>query len=272
MANLTGLTIYPVKGCRRVELEGSHVERRGLRYDRRWMVVDSTWLFMSQRSNSRLAKLRAVVVNDRMRLSGPDIEPIDLPYGNADGPLADVTVWKNVVTARVAPSKVNNWISEFLDQECSLVFMAEDSIRPVDPNFVAKPDDSVSFADGYPVLLATEASLADLNSRLSSPIPMTRFRPNLVIAGTEPFEEDRWKTVHIGEVRFRVAKACGRCLVTTLDPESGQSTGNEPLKTLGEFRQFDGKANFATNLIPLNPGNISVGEDLVVEEYVLTRT
>ena len=142
--------------------------------------------------------------------------------------------------------------------------MPADTIRPVNPAY-GRPGDHVSFADGYPALLASEASLADLNSRLAAPVPMNRFRPNLVVDGTEAFAEDGWSRIRIGEVVFRVVKPCDRCVVTTIDQKTGKA-GKEPLRTLSRYRKKDGKVYFAQNLIPDAPGTLRRGDPVEVLE------
>lgn len=246
MITLSGITIYPVKGMHRVEVEEAVVEMIGLRNDRRWMVVDENDLFRSQRNTPKLAQFQPEIVDSRLFIHFRG-ETLEVPDGEVR---REVTVWKRQVLAHDADDKVAAWLTDRLEAPSRLVRM------PIDG------DHSVSFADGYPLLLANEASLEDLNANLDQPVPMTRFRPNVTVAGAKAWAEDDWPELTIGEVRFQNPKMCARCLVTTLDPETGESTGQEPLRTLGQIRLIDGKAMFATNLVPLNEGRIRIGDPL----------
>lgn len=262
MLTLSALFIYPIKSCAALTLDAAPVEPRGLRYDRRWMLVDATSRFMTQRLLPHMALIDVEVEGMGLRVRAPGMDELHVsPFD--DGTREWVEIWDDTVEAAVAPDDVNAWFSRFLDRPCRLVYMPPDSVRPVDPEY-AKGGEEVSFADAFPMLLATETSLADLNNRLAEPVTILRFRPNLVIAGTlEPFEEDTWKEIRIGEVRFDVVKPCARCAVVNVDPATGLSS-REPLRTLASYRTVNNKALFAQNLIPLNTGTIRVGDEVEI--------
>ena len=255
---LAAIHIYPVKSTRRVTLEASAVEPQGLHMDRRWMVVDSNGKFMSQRTVSRLALIRAAVRPEGLQVQAPGQE--ELFVAQPDGAArAFVEVWGDMIPAVEADSGAHEWFSRFLGTECRLVYLDDPASRPVETGY-GKPGDVVSFADSFPALLLSEASLGALNERLDEPVPMHRFRPNLVVSGVEAFAEDTWDRVRIGEMHFLVAKACARCVVTTVDQETGVQ-GKEPLRTLETFRRGeDGKVYFGQNLIPLHPGTVRRGD------------
>ena len=223
---LKEIHIYPVKGLAGFSPQRAYVERRGLRFDRRWMLVDSEGVFLSQRSQPKMATLKAVANEDCLTIAAPFSSIcIDRETG---GEQRLVRVWRSEVTAICEGERVDKWFGEQLGIECSLVRMPEQTLRQVNPEY-GKPDDVVSFADGYPVLLATMESLADLNTRLEQPVPMNRFRPNLVVEGAPcPWAEDDWRTLVVGGISFRNAKPCSRCLVTTIDQATGIPTGTEP--------------------------------------------
>lgn len=263
MPVLTSIWIYPVKGVAGVSLEEAFVEPRGLANDRRWMFVDADGLFLSQRTHPKLALIRARVTPGGVVLEAPGQAPLAVPVPATDERVS-VTVWSSTVAALPAGAGASEWASAFLETDCRLVYMPADTIRPVNPAY-GRPGDHVSFADGYPALLASEASLADLNSRLAAPVPMNRFRPNLVVDGTEAFAEDGWSRIRIGEVVFRVVKPCDRCVVTTIDQKTGKA-GKEPLRTLSRYRKKDGKVYFAQNLIPDAPGTLRRGDPVEVLE------
>jgi uncharacterized protein YcbX len=266
---LSGLFIYPVKGLKGIPLEAARCTDRGLEHDRRWMVVDREGTFISQRSHPKMATVWTEIEGDRLILSAPDVDSVELPLEIQRSGSVDVTVWKSTVKATPAPHAANAWISEYLGEECFLVFMPDSTKRNSNPQY-AGYDKRVGFADGYAYLVTTEASLADLNARLvaqSHPaLPMNRFRPNLVIAGATPFAEDSWKRIRIGEAVVEGVKPCGRCQVTTTDQATGEVRGPEPLATLSAYR--DSKefgVMFGMNCVSVAAGSMRIGDVVSTE-------
>lgn len=238
-------------------MKTSHVGPRGLQDDRRWMLVDADGLFLSQRTREQMALFRITSEKDRYVVTGPDGEVIALPPC-AEGPLVSVRVWSSEVDAVSVSAEVDAWFSEKLGMAARLVWMPDSSIRPTDPEF-SQEGDQVGFADAYPVLVISEASLAELNGRLEEPIPMNRFRPNIVVKDAGAYEEDGWAIFTIGGVTFRRAKQCGRCRVTTTSQETAV-VGTEPLRTLATYRRDGNRIIFGTYFIPENTGIVSVGD------------
>jgi hypothetical protein len=175
-----------------------------------------------------------------------------------------VKVWDDVVQAISAGDESKIWFSEFLGSPCQLVFMPEESKRPIEPGY-AQNGDIVSFADAFPLLLISQSSLDDLNSRLEKPVPMNRFRPNIVVKGCSPFDEDNWKRINIGGLVLRLAKACSRCVTTTVDQETGIQ-GKEPLATLSQYRKIDGEVHFGQNAVPESSGTLCIGDSVEIIE------
>ena len=269
-AKLSSLFIYPVKSCRRVETETATVEPRGLAGDRRWVVTDPEGRMYTQRDLPRMALVRAAYsLDDRLLLSAPGLPDLEVspPRRSEGAATAEVSVWSFLGPAAWAGAEADAWLSRALEQPSRLAHMDDTSVRAVNPDF-GRTDDRVSFADGYPLLLATTASLAALNASIAEmggeSVPMTRFRPNVVIEGTEPWAEDHWKRVQIGGQGFRVAKPCGRCIMTTVDPERGVLTGQQPLKALRKHRRSGKAALFGMNLIPDTVGPLTVGDRFTV--------
>ncbi|MCO8272849.1 MOSC domain-containing protein [Actinoplanes sp. TRM 88003] len=262
---ITALYSHPVKGCHRVEHDTARVEPWGLAGDRRWAMVDAEGVAITQRDTSVLTRLTVTPRPGGLLLEAPGLPPlaIDEPV---DGPEEYVRVFrrKPAVPARVAEKE---WSSRFLGRDARLVWQADPAGRAIESH--ARPDDHVSFADGFPVLLANEASLSALNDWLveagDDPVPMTRFRPNLVVGGAEPWAEDDWLggRLRIGAMTFRAAKECSRCLVTTIDQETGEK-GGQPLRMLGQRRRFESGLLFAINLIPDETGELHVGDPVEV--------
>ncbi len=264
---LSALYRYPLKSCRGQALQTARVDRYGIEGDRRWMLTTTGGKFLSQRQLPRMALIQATPCGSGIRLSAPGAAPLLVAMPAAGKPGA-ATVWDDSVMVVDAGEAAAGWASRFLDTSCRIVGMATQYRRGVDPDY-ANDGDQVSLADGFPFLLISEGSLQALNARLPKPLPMERFRPNLVVSGCDAFAEDSWKRVRIGDLVFRVAKPCSRCAITTTDQQIGQRDGPEPLRTLLRFHQVGAgnKAWFGQNLVHENSaGELKVGDRLEVLE------
>lgn len=262
--HISEIHIYPVKSLRGISLTEAKVEDRGLQFDRRWMLVDEKNKFLTQREFPKMATINIAIDEEKLIATASESE-IFIPPMPESNDKASVKIWTSSVKANVYPAVVNDWFSEILETNCRLVLMPDESKRKVNPFYaVRKFQDTVSFADGYPFMLIGEGSLADLNSRLEIPLPMNRFRPNFVVAGFEPFAEDRWKKIKIGETVFHVVKPCARCVITTIDQSTGKSGGKEPLKTLAAYRNKGGKVMFGQNLIAETCGGVKIGDEIEI--------
>ncbi|GAA3156106.1 MOSC domain-containing protein [Streptomyces rameus] len=268
MGNATVLSIHvhPVKAFRAVSLREAAVEPWGLAGDRRWTLIDDGGKVVTQREQPRLALAAAEpLAGGGVRLSAPGRAPltVEVPEPAVTVP---VSVFGTKVEAVPAAAAAHAWCSAYLGVGVRLVHMDDPATRrPVDPEY-ALPGETVSFADGYPLLITTVASLDALNALIAEgragdegPLPMNRFRPNVVVAGTEPWAEDHWTRIAVGEVVFRAPKPSGRCVVTTTD-QATAVRGREPLQTLAAHRRIGGKLLFGQNLVPLSPGTIRVGD------------
>jgi uncharacterized protein YcbX len=267
MIEVTGLFVYPIKSCAGTPLSVATVVPRGFEHDREWLIVDAaTGEFLTQRECPKLALIRPHVVANGLRIEAPGVAPCVAPI-SYNGARRIVTIWKDTCQAVDQGSGPARWFTDILGIDCRLVRMADDWIRAVNPAYATKADDQVGFADGYPFLLISEESLADLNGRLHRPLPMNRFRPNIVIAGSdEPFVEDRMRAFRIGTIDFHVVKGCGRCIITTADQETTER-GLEPLATLATYRKVDSKVIFGQNLIHSSTGTIRRGDAVTVTDW-----
>ena len=261
---LSAIHLYPIKGIRGVSADRARVEKIGLQNDRRWVVVDEEGQFISQRSHPRLARVVGKFQARGLELSAPGRPRLHLDIPG-EGPRVKITVWRDRMEAAAADPRADDWFSNYLGQPCRLTYMDDACQRPISSS-QARPGESVSFADGYPCLMVSTASLADLNHRLTIPLPMDRFRPNLVIEGCDPFAEDHWQKISLGDVVFRFAGLCARCSVTTVDQESGERKSNEPLQTLARYRHSEKGVLFGVNLIPEGTGIVSIGDKLTILE------
>jgi uncharacterized protein YcbX len=255
---LSGLYVYPIKSCAGISLQRSELTATGLLHDRRWMLVDETGEFMSQRAHPRMALISTSISESHLTVGAPGMPDLRVPLQQEDENLMDVEVWGDANKGAPVGETADHWFREFLRFPCRLVRKPEDDPRPVD-SIYAESGDQASFADGFAFLLVSEASLGDLNGRLAEPLPMDRFRPNFVVGGCDPYAEDGWDRMRIGDVPFRVAEGCPRCAITTTDQETGER-GKEPLRTLATYRKFDGEVYFGRNLIHDALGTVSVGD------------
>lgn len=257
---VTELYRYPVKSTRAEALRTAEFDDRGVSGDRRWMIVDEEGTFVSQRCHPILARVTSRLLDDGVCLSLEGGSSVAVAPSASGRPL-HVRIWDDVVEARSEPA-ADAWLARVLGQRAHLVHMPAQSRRPVDPQY-ASEGHVVSFADGYPVLVIGSASLADLNERLPTPITMQRFRPNLVVDTSEPFEEDTWRHVRVGTAELELVKPCARCQVVTLDPRTGAG-GKEPLRTLATYRRRGTKVLFGQNAIVRRPGRVCLGDRVVL--------
>jgi len=255
---LSSLIYYPIKACRGFEVESANVERMGFQDDRRMMVVTLDGDQVTQREYSKLAWVLPTLTDGSLTLSAPDFDSIQLPIQKT-GTTVPVNIWKNKgVSAIDQGDESAQWFSDWLGTSVRLVHVADGIQRRLNPEYAVHADDHTGFADGYPILIISEESLQDLNTRLEVPVPMNRFRPNLVVKGCEPYAEDTWNKIKVGSVELAVVKPCDRCVVTTID-KSTLEQSKEPLKTLAGYRNHALGAIFGQNIIPLNEGRLQLG-------------
>ena len=273
---ISALNVYPVKGLKGIPLKEARCTDRGIEHDRRWMLVDREGMFFTQREHPRMATVWTEIDADALSLSAPDTEEVRVPLRPEGGDKLRVQVWNSTCDAITVSRQADEMLSGYLGFDCRLVYMPDDSTRYSNAQF-GGGGHRVGFADGYAYLLTNEASLADLNAKLLAKdhpaVPMNRFRPNIVVAGTSAFAEDNW-----GDLRFaplgpldsrlrgndsvvlRTAKPCGRCQVTTTDQATGDVRGPEPLATLATYRDSDFGIRFGMNLVTIREGTIRVGD------------
>ncbi|HGY9626670.1 MOSC domain-containing protein [Pseudomonas juntendi] len=265
---LSALYRYPVKSGQAQSLEASTVDMLGLQGDRRWMVVEQdNGRFLTQRAWPRLGQLKAsYAVDGQLLLETSGQAPLTVPVPPADEALRGVTIWRDTLRVPDAGDAAAAWLSELLGKPVRLVHCPEQRARYL-PNGYGFNSDRAAFPDGFPLLLIGQGSLDELNRRIGRPMEMLRFRPNLVVSGGEPFAEDGWKRIRIGGLVFRVLKPSVRCILTTLDPATGErSADREPLTTLKTFREREGDVLFGQNLAVDGSGELRVGMAVEVLE------
>jgi uncharacterized protein YcbX len=259
--NLSEIWIYPVKGAAGIRLSEWPLDAFGLRHDRRWMVVTAGGDFITQRDRPALGQVAQSLGDGVLELRAA-AGAVRLPLEPERAGTREVRVWQDHVTAEDAGDDAAELLSAHLGSAVRLVHMPDDSMRQADTTY-AQRGDRVSFADGFPLLVITQASLDELNGRLAEPVEMRRFRPNLVVAGAAPHDEDGWARIRAGSVQCDIVKPCARCVVTTIDPDTG-AAGREPLRTLAGYRTWSRKVYFGQNAIHRGTGTLRVGDAVSV--------
>lgn len=258
--HITALYYYPVKSCAGVSVETMRIVETGPRYDRELMMVDAaTGVFLTQRHVPSMALVRPMIVDDRLALTAPGMERLVLDL-TSEGPRLSATIWKDQVESVDQGDTVAEWCSLVVGRAVRLVRKAPGAVRLVDHEYATDARDQVGFADGYPLLLISQESLAELNRRLPSPLPMDRFRPNVVIGGCpQPHDEDAFGHFDLGLLPCTAVKPCVRCKITTVDQQTAEM-GKEPLQTLAAYRRSAKGVTFGMNLVHHACGRLQVGD------------
>lgn len=261
---LTQIWIYPIKSLGGIGLSSAKVWGKGLMYDRRWMLVDQDGKFLTQRVHPSMALFGLSLGDNCLHIRyRQETLTISLTPSAQSDPVS-VQIWDDTVDAVEVNPAYSQWFSRHLGIQCRLVYFPEDNRRPIDPAY--RPgDENVSLADAYPFLIIGQRSLDDLNNRLSRTLSIRRFRPNFVFDGGEPYEEDTWTNFSIGATRFMGVKPCARCVLITVDPDTGEK-GDEPLRTLATYRKQGNKIYFGQNVVALDLTEVRVGDTIHVKK------
>ncbi|MCY3768637.1 MAG: MOSC domain-containing protein [Gammaproteobacteria bacterium] len=257
--NISAIYVYPVKSLKGVSLESAQLTAAGFEHDRQWMVVHPDGRFLTQRECPQMALVETAIDNGKLVLDTFGMESHTVEPVSDHSRRISTAVWGDPVSAMVQAPDTNEWLSQAIGLDCRLVSFPVDQFRQCDPE-ISRKGDHVKFADAFPVLVISQASLDFLNSKLSVPVGMNRFRPNLVITGCEAHDEDDWESVRVNGLRLRNGTPCGRCSVPTVDPDAGVLAGPEPIHTLSSYRQRDGEIHFGMTFIPDTEGILSVGD------------
>jgi len=260
MYTISQLFIYPIKSLGGFEVSFAYLTDRGLQYDRRFMLVDMDGNFLTQREHASMCLLQTAIENDQL-IVYPTNNPADkltISLQPESSLTLKVKVWDDACDAALVSDAADKWFSKKLSMQCQLVYMRDEEKRKVDEHY-AHNNEITSFSDGYPLLIIGQASLDDLNNRLNEPIPMNRFRPNVVFTGGHPFDEDMMEHIRINEIDLYGVKLCARCVVTTVN-QTTATKAKEPLKTLAGYRMVNNKIYFGQNIIFKQTGIISNGD------------
>lgn len=257
------LWVYPIKSCKGISFSTAALDEKGFRYDRRFMLADANYHFLTQREHNSMALIEPQLIDNFLRVAAPGMPLLDISLAFDETNTVNAKIWKDDTIASLVSTEADEWFTKYLGFETHLLYMPDSAKRVVDPRY-NKNGATTTFTDDFPVLLISQASLDDLNARLDQALPMNRFRPNIVVSGTNAFAEDEWRRVKIGPVEFDVVKPSARCVVTTINQETGQGGAQEPLRTLSTYRSKDSKVLFGQKIIHLQMGNITVGNRVEV--------
>lgn len=266
MLQISQLFVYPIKSLGGVTVTTSEITNKGLKYDRRWMLVDDHLSFITQREFPEMALLKVEIGNGFLTISDKIFNTPDLiiPFDEFDNRQYDVTIWNAVCRANGTRKDIDQWFSDTLKTKCRLMYMPDESMRPVDTTSGYAPKEKfTSFADAYPFLMLSQESLNDLNTRLQAPVSIDRFRPNLVFTGATPYFEDELEDFIINEVKFTGLENCARCTVIGINQDNA-TISKEPLKILSTYRRRGNNVYFGRNIVHSGIGKISVGDKIIV--------
>jgi uncharacterized protein len=269
MLQLSEIYIYPIKSLSGIRLEKANITTRGLENDRRFMLVDANGRFLSQREYPQLAIFQTEVGGDFLKIINKktdEILRISLSPISQSASIS-VTIWDDTTSAIEVSQEASQWFTQALGIPTRLVYMHEECQRKTESNYALTGDEITSFSDGYPILVIGQSSLDDLNNRLEKPVNINRFRPNFVFTDGEPFEEDAWHEFTVGDVRFFGVKPCARCIMTTINQETGEKSGKEPLLTLNKYRKAGNRILFGQNVLISQLGSVKTGDLIEVKSH-----
>jgi uncharacterized protein len=262
-ARVSKLFAHPIKSVRGLAFDHLELDEFGPILDRRWMLVDQNGLFVSQRSDPRLALVRVTLEQDSMLVTAQGVAEMRISLEAKCERIRVQHITEDESEGILVDPNADSWFSSLLEREVKLVWFPNERSRRIAPEFVPA-ERYTNFNDGFPLLIASQASLDALNAKLEQPVTWDRFRPNIVIAGDlEPHAEDGWKNVRIGTLELKIVKPCARCAIIMTNPETGERE-REPMRTLATYRTVQGKVMFAQNALHLEPGTIRVNDALEV--------
>ncbi len=251
--------LYPIKGMGGIPLNSAMALTEGIEWDRHWMLINSKGEFLTQRENREFVHFKTELIASGVRVSYRD-QNLIIPFESSTQEQRSVQIWKDELLADICDEQYSRWFSEILKEDVKLTCLNKDNPR-IKKLKVAPDEVPIRFSDGYPYTILGTASLEMLNSKLEKKLDASRFRSTIVVETQTAHEEDSWEEFTIGNLEFKMVKPCARCVVTTIDQETGTSS-KEPLKTLNSYRKEGNCINFSMNAICLREGTISVGDTL----------
>lgn len=260
--SIHSLHVYPVKSCRGIDLSRAELVQTGIRYDRHWMLVDEQGDFLSQRKYPNMATIACTLLEHTLVITAPDQSVLEVPLEQTPDRVRSVNIWDDKCNAAIVSPQASAWFSQVLGLNCDLVFLPESEHRQVDPRYAA-PGQIVGFADGFPLLIVSLASIGTLNDKLEQKVSIDRFRPNIVIDGCPAHAEDEWSRIAIGDIEIQLAKPCSRCVIPSIHQQTSDKHPNL-LKALASYRRYDNKILFGQNGLHNNHGKLHVGQTITL--------
>lgn len=260
MAHISQIWIYPLKSCRGISLSESTVDPRGLTWDRRWVLADEDGVFLTQRSTRALGEFQPRLAETGFWiLHIPTQEEVFVPFSPETKEQRPIQIWDDVVPCVRVSTTLDAWFSGHIKQKVGLYFQPDQAIRPIDVRYQITGEEHTSLSDGYPILVLSEASLEKMSEEAGQEMNVLRFRPNIVLQGLNPFEEDQLTQFSLGTTHLACVKPCARCVLTTVDPVTLEQ-GQEPLRSLAHYRKLGQKIMVGQNTVVLTPGRIQIGD------------
>ena len=260
--HIHSLHIYPIKSCQGINLQTAELTHTGFKFDRHWMLIDKQGHFLSQRSHPQLAKIKTSFTDDTL-IAESENSRLEIPLYSKDNDRLQVRIWNDECSAARVSKTCNEWFSQILNTECELVFLPETEKRRVDENF-ARQNETVGFADGFPLLILSRASIDLLNSQLQNKVDINRFRANIVLDGCDAHAEDDWSKIIVNNIEIKLPKACSRCIIPSIDQATAEKYP-EVLKVLSQYRKHQNHIYFGQNAIHLSPGHIATGQSVIYQ-------
>lgn len=258
------LHCYPIKSCQGIDMDSVELIATGIRYDRHWMLVDDHGQFLSQRQYPKMATVATGLTNDSLIINAPEFDTLELQVDQNDGDRIAVQIWKDRCSAAKVSALADQWFSDLLGVDCHLVFLPDTEQRLVDPR-IAQKNETVGFADGFPLLVLSLASMELLNQKLQDSLDINRFRANIIISGCPANAEDNWASMTINGIALDLVKACSRCSIPGIDQKTAE-THPQILETLASYRRVDRKVLMGQNAIHRRTGRITVGDSVTFTE------
>lgn len=258
--SIHSLHVYPIKSCRGIELQSAELVETGIKYDRHWMLVDENGDFLSQRQYPLMAGISCEFSGSNLLLNAKKQDPLEIPMQQSPAGFKQVNIWNDSCNAALVSQQASNWFSALIGVSCELVYLPETEKRQVDLRYAA-PNQIVGFADGFPLLVVSLASIDLLNQKLEQKVTIDRFRPNIVIEGCPAHAEDEWSRIVIGDIEIQLVKACSRCVIPSIDQRSSEKHPTI-LKTLASYRRTDNKILFGQNGLHSGNGRIHKGQEI----------
>jgi uncharacterized protein len=254
------LHVYPIKSCRGIDLETAELVATGIKYDRHWMLVNEQGEFLSQRQLPQMAGISCTFTDQSLIASVDNEAPLEIPLEQTAEEFITVNIWNDQCNASIVSAQANAWFSKVLGVPCKLVYLPESENRQVDPRY-AEPGQIVGFADGFPLLIVSLASIDLLNEKLEQKVSIDRFRPNIVIDGCNAHAEDDWHQIAIADITIQLAKPCSRCVIPSIDQHSSEKHPTI-LKALASYRRSENKIYFGQNGLHNKNGVITIGQEI----------